>query len=175
VNYLTLYAAMKFGQKGIEMSILRFLLAVVAFACLPSTCGAQSANRGSVDQMNEGKLVVQKWEHAFNARDQQALSALLMDDAVAIDPFGIMRGKQTLSALNPNVIKLGITLSFNVESVEPVAGASSLVVIGSYKTTFADPNTRPSQGNYLMLLEKQNEDWKIRSMVTSRLAAPAPP
>jgi len=151
----------------ITASVLAIAFAVPAFA--------QQTNAVDPQMRQQVEAVVMKYVDAINNGDGQAVAALYGANPISIDP----RGKSTTAAQIQNTIeavhKRGLTLAAKVDDVEALFGGQGVVATAPYTGTFAnDPGSPHVQGNFLFVLERAGDGWKIRIFTASRLVPPAP-
>jgi ketosteroid isomerase-like protein len=135
---------------------------------------AQPTNTVDPQTRQQVEAIVANYVGAVNKGDGQTLAALYAANFISITP----NSKRTTGAEVQDEIagvhKRGLALSAKVDDVEPLFGGQGLVATAPYEGTFAnDPGTPHVRGNFLFVLERAGDSWKVRIFTASRLV-PAP-
>jgi ketosteroid isomerase-like protein len=136
---------------------------------------AQQTNGADQPTRQQAEAIVNKYVDAVNKGDTQAYSDLFAPDAIDINPFG--KHKKTAKDFGATLDmtrKLGLTLHAKVEDVEPLLGGQGAFAIASYTGSYSNYPVAPNvSGNFLFVLERIGDAWKIRVQSAARLAPAA--
>lgn len=149
-------------------------LAIVAVGWIvPATAQQQTPVSPAVRQ--EVEAVIAQWEDAINKGDAKKAAALFTQDAINLDGSGMATTPESIEAKEADVISKGITLAVTVETVQPVLGGDAVLAAGPFSATFkANPSAPRTQGNWVHLLIREGNAWKIRMTSVVRSAGPGP-
>ena len=142
------------------------LITSIAFIALAFAAPAQQVDQQTRQQV--GSIVVQ-FVDALNKGDDQAIAAQFSPNLIVIGP----RAKATTIAQLQEVIKAvhqrGLSITATVEDIEPLLGGQGIVATAPYKgIAFNRPVRAQIEGNFLLVLERVGDSWKIRAVVATR-------
>ena len=146
------------------MRLIRSIaLIALAFA---APVHAQQVDQQTRQQV--GSIVVQ-FVDALNKGDVQAIAAQFSPNLIVIGP----RSKATTIAQLQDVIKAvherGLAITATVDDIEPLLGGQGIVATAPYKgIAFNRPVRAQIEGNFLLVLERVGDNWKIRAVVATR-------
>jgi ketosteroid isomerase-like protein len=152
------------------MEMMRFVIPVVALAL------ALPAYAQQVDQQTrqQADAIVSEYIGAINKGDGQAVAALFAPNPISITPTGKRTSGEQMRCEIEGVHKWGMTISAKVDQVMPLVGGQEIAATAPYQGTFAnDPGSPQVKGNFLFVLERSGDSWKVRIFTASRLV-PAP-
>jgi hypothetical protein len=153
---------------------------LASMLALTLTMPAFSQSTAGVDQQvrQKAEAIVTQYVEALNKGDGQAHAALFTPNGIEINPFGKHRVTEAQAQENVDLPhNLGLILSAKADDVEPLSGGRDIVVTAPFNATFTkNPDTPQARGNLFFVLERAGagDDWKIRVVTSSRLAANAP-
>ena len=100
-----------------------------------------------------------------NKGDVDAFSTTYTPATVQIDAFGRTVGVN--AEFVQGVHKKGIVLSMPIDGVQALKGGQAAIAYGTFTSKFTDPNVPPGQGNWVQVLEREGDGWKIVASHTS--------
>ena len=144
------------------------LITSIAFIALAF---AAPVHAQQIDQQTrqQVKSIVVQFVDALNKGDDQAIAAQFSPNLIAIGP----RSKATTIAQLQDVIKAvhqrGLAITATVDDIEPLFGGQGIVATAPYKgIAFNRPVRAQIEGNFLLVLERVGDSWKIRAAVATR-------
>ena len=150
--------------------------ALLIIACA-SPGFAQEAKVVDSHLRQQAELLVTRYADALNNGDADALAAAYAPDAIDVSPLGVLTNAGMHAPEDADKVhKMGLTYALKLDEVEQAFGGQGLIVTTSYNIHFASTTgIPPGHGNILFVLERSGEDWKIRAVAASRLAAALQP
>lgn len=148
----------------------------VILAVLTLAFAAPAHAQQTVDQQTRQQVeaIVASYVDGINKGDGQAVAALYAANPISITPSGKRTSSAQVQSEVEAVHKRGLTLTSKVDQVEPLSGGQVIAATAPYQGTFGnDPGTPNVQGNFVFVLERSGDSWKVRIFAVSR-AAPAP-
>lgn len=121
----------------------------------------------------QAEAITAKYAEAVNQGDAKASAALFSTHGMSITPYGVSTTQEKRAETGAMVKKMGINLTMKVDNVQAAFGRQGAIVNGGYSVTYTtNPATQQAQGNFLQLLEREGDAWKIRVLTFTRLAPP---
>lgn len=150
------------------------LLATLLIIACASPGVAPQAEVVDLHLRQQAELLVTRYADALNNGDAEALAAVYAPDAIDVSPLGVITNAGIHTREDAEKVhKMGLTYALKLDEVEQAFGEQGLMVTTSYNIHFANTTgIPPGHGNILFVLERSGEDWKIRAVAASRLAAP---
>src|SRR5262249_50238804 len=107
---------------------------------------------------------------ALNKGDGKAWVALFGPNPINIGPSGKTVGAEQLRSVLETNHQKGLAVTAKVEDVELLFGGQGVLAIGSYSVTYKAPQMirQQVQGNFLFLLERSGDGWKIHASSATR-------
>ena len=144
------------------------LITSIAFIALAF---AAPVHAQQVDQQTRQQVesIVVQFVDALNKGDDQAIAAQFSPNLIAIGP----RSKATTIAQLQGVVKAvherGLAITATVDEIEPLFAGQGIVATAPYKgIAFNRPVRSQIEGNFLLVLERVGDNWKIRAVVATR-------
>ena len=144
------------------------LITSIAFIALAF---AAPVHAQQVDQQTRQQVeaIVVQFVDALNNGDDQAIAAQFSPNLIVIGP----RSKATTIAQLQDVVKAvhqrGLAITATVDDIEPLFGGQGIVATAPYKgIAFNRPVRSQIEGNFLLVLERVGDSWKIHAAVATR-------
>lgn len=143
----------------------------IAVAILFSTCLSFQTNLNAktalprqrrVDQASSISKVAHQWAREWDAKHLEALIDLYADDAVFMTATGTRAtGQQAIRELFKQALT-GSGSQLKIFSRETEAAGNLAYDSGEYnETSIANGVTKSGKGNYLIVLRRERNDWRI--------------
>ena len=104
-----------------------------------------------------GTQLRQQFLRAYNAKDVDAVVALYAEDATLVSNGGTFRGREEIRKW----VKAGLDQGSRLEAIEPSVEKSSGTLAYGTGRTRRLVGSVVHLGQYLIVMEKIGEDWKI--------------
>ncbi len=157
---------------------MRYSMMIIPMLAIAFTGTAFAQKIDTADQQmrHQAEAVVKQYVDTLNKKDAQAYTALFATDAIEINPFGKYKKPSAQFGESLGIAnKMGLTITAEVDDVEPLFGGQGAVATAPYTATFTNnPATPQVRGNLLFVLERAGDGWKIRIHTATRLAPAAP-
>ena len=136
---------------------------------------AQQSNTVDQGTRQQADAVVAKYVDAINKGDAPTIAALFAQNFISITPSGVRISAAQVEDEIQGVHQRGLTLTAKTDTVQPMFGGQGIAVTAPYAGTFAnDPGSPNVKGNFLFVLERAGNDWKVRVFTAARML-PQPP
>ena len=144
------------------------LITSIAFIALAFASPVHAQQIDQQTRQQVGSIVVQ-FVDALNKGDDQAIAAQFSPNLIVIGP----RSKATTIAQLQDVIRAvhqrGLAITATVDEIEPLFAGQGIVATAPYKgIAFNRPVRAQIEGNFLLVLERVGDSWKIRAAVATR-------
>ena len=144
------------------------LITSIAFIALAF---AAPVHAQQIDQQTRQQVewIVVQFVDALNKGDGQTIAAQFSANLIAIGP----RSKATTIAQLQDVIRAvhqrGLAITATVDDIGPLFGGQGIVATAPYKgIAFNRPVRAQIEGNFLLVLERVGDSWKICAAVATR-------
>lgn len=126
---------------------------------------AQRKNTVDPEITQQIRVLVMKYDEAFNRSDAAAVAALYTKDAIYVAQHGTSHGRQTIEKAYASYFQRWHSLN-QVSTVDRVVAVGNDVrAFGTWTSAFQNTNGVPKRdsGRYRWLLVRQGDTWKIRT------------
>ncbi len=156
---------------------IRNLSTVAVISLALAACQADRGDRvGTSDDQAAIDANTTAWAKAWNARDASAMAALMANDYQEVTPMGEHISSATAAQENLagefQQMPEGVTIQLDTEFTE-FTGTSAYS--GGTWTTEGMPNDMPRRGSWLVIQEKEGDNWKITAGLASTDVTPLIP
>ena len=144
------------------------LITSIAFIALAF---AAPVHAQQVDQQTRQQVesIVVQFVDALNKGDDQAIAAQFSPNLIAIGPRSKATTIAQLQAAIKAVHQRGLAITATVDEIEPLFAGQGIVATAPYKgIAFNRPVRSQIEGNFLLVLERVGDNWKIRAVVATR-------
>jgi ketosteroid isomerase-like protein len=144
------------------------LITSIAFIALAF---AAPVHAQQVDQQTRQQVesIVVQFVDALNKGDDQAIAAQFSPNLIAIGPRSKATTIAQLQAAIKAVHQRGLAITATVDEIEPLFAGQGIVATAPYKgIAFNRPVRAQIEGNFLLVLERIGDSWKIHAAVATR-------